>query len=118
MSGPEAAVARLDRSLDRVHEILRRGNLTALPEAAAAIEAEIASLAATSGPAPRAADLAALRRKLARNALCLEGAARGIRAARRRIAEVRGAASGLAAYDAAGRRIPGDARPASLARRF
>jgi orotidine-5'-phosphate decarboxylase len=118
MSGPEAAVARLDRDLDRVLEILRRGDLAALPEEVAAIEAELASLASRVAPMPSAAELDALRRKLARNALCLEGAARGIRAARRRIAEVRGAASGHAAYDASGRRVQVAARPASLARRF
>jgi hypothetical protein len=112
--------ARLHAGLDRIHALLRQGDLPALPEATAAIEADLADLAAAarSGRGPAPADLAALRRKLDRNALCLQGAARGIRAARRRIAEVRSAATGLAAYDARGGRITGPVTAATVARRL
>jgi hypothetical protein len=118
MPGPDTPIARLSRSLDTVHEVLRSGDLAALPAAAEGMECSLAVLAAAGARPSDAAGLAAIRRKLERNALCLQGSARGIRAARRRIAEVRAAGKGLAAYDAAGRRPSEPAAPTTLARRF
>lgn len=48
-----------------------------------------------------------LQEKANRNALCLQAAGRGIRAAKRRLEEVRRAAAGLATYDGNGRRAAG-----------
>lgn len=117
MPVPETPAVRLGRSLDRLHDLMRRGDLGALPDAAAGMEADLAALSRAGVAPPTASDLAVIRRKLERNAACLQAAARGIRAARRRIAEVRGAASGLGTYDAAGRRAGGPGLPAALVRR-
>lgn len=118
MPAPDATVAELSRSLDWMHDLLRRGDLAALPDAAATMESDLAALAVPGKAPPPETELAELRRKLERNAACLLGAARGIRAARRRIAEVRAAATGLGAYDASGQRVSGAVEAPRLARRF
>jgi hypothetical protein len=80
----------------------------------AAISAQFATLAglapqleqalARFDPQRDAALLDRVRRKAARNAACLLAAGRGVRAAVRRIEEVRRAASGLVTYDGRGKR--------------
>ena len=113
----EEMAERLDRTLDHVFALLRDGNLTDLQPALAELEAAmVAPPAATA--AATGERLAGLRQKAERNAACLKAAARGLRSARRRIAEVRAAASGLAAYDAQGQRLEAAAATARVNRRF
>lgn len=100
----EDLAQRLDASLDRIFALVRDGNLGDLRAALSDLEADIGGVAVPGSPVTEGV-LAGLRRKAERNAACLKGAARGLRAARRRIAEVRAAATGLGAYDAHGQRL-------------
>ena len=95
---------RLSAELDRVYHLLRSGRLEGLADATQALEAELARLDPTE-----AAGLYLLRHKAQRNAVCLDAAARGVRAARRRLTEIRTMESGLGTYDDKGRRdeLPG-----------
>lgn len=113
----EEMAHRLDLALDRVFALLRDGNLTELETVLSELEAGMAP--PRPGVASATGDrLAGLRQKAERNAACLKAAARGLRAARRRIAEVRAAATGLAAYDARGQRPEATAAAARINRRF
>ncbi len=98
------ATDRLSAELDRVYHLLRSGKLEGLAAATQALEAELARLDPVD-----AAGLEMLRHKARRNAACLDAAARGVRAARRRLAEIRTIESGLGTYDDKGRRdeVPG-----------
>jgi hypothetical protein len=98
------AIDRLSAELDRVYHVLRSGRLDGLAAATQALEAELARLDPMD-----AAGLELLRHKAQRNAACLDAAARGVRAARRRLAEIRTIESGLGTYDDKGRRdeLPG-----------
>lgn len=95
-SGDARALADL---LDRTHQALRTGDLTTLAALAQDTEAAFGRL----DPAMTTADLEALRHRALRNAACLTGALRGVRAARRRLAEIAAAGKGLGTYDRAGR---------------
>ncbi len=99
-----SATDRLSAELDRLHLLLRSGNLGGLAAATQALEAELARLDPMD-----AAGLDLLRHKARRNAACLDAAARGVRAARRRLTEIRAIESGLGTYDDKGRRdeLPG-----------
>ena len=98
------ATDRLSAELDRLYHSLRSGRLEGLAAATQALEVELARL----DPAD-AAGLDLLRHKAQRNAACLDAAARGVRAARRRLSEIRMIESGLGTYDDKGRRdeLPG-----------
>jgi hypothetical protein len=95
---------RLSDELDRVYHVLRSGKLEGLAAATQALEAELARLDPLD-----AAELDLLRHKTQRNAACLDAAARGVKAARRRLTEIRAIESGLGTYDDKGRRdeLPG-----------
>ncbi len=106
MTARDAALL-VERALDDVQDCLQRGRLADLAgpgDVIARLMPQMAGLA----------DLALaqrLRSKAARNAACLDAATRGVRAARRRIADVAAAQSGLATYDMRGRRaavLPAD----------
>lgn len=83
--------------LDAVHGALRRGDYGALPALTVAMEEAAAGLEPMGHDAVRA-----LRIKLERNAACLLAAARGLRAAKRRLAEIAQARAGLSTYGATG----------------
>lgn len=100
---------------DRLGTALRAGDLRALePLLRDGIEGRLAALAAARRTLPPET-LAALRRGAEENAALLNASQRGIRAALRRIDEVRGVAAGLSTYDARGRRATSS--PASSDRR-
>ena len=101
---PAAAIAA---ELERIHLALREGRLQGLADSTALLEA---ALAALTEAAPET--LALLHRKARRNAACLEAAGRGLRAARRRLAEIK-ATEGLVTYDSHGKRDEAQ-RPAGL----
>ena len=71
---------------------------------AAALVPQIEAALAQLGPQADARTLARLRRQAERNVVCLDAARRGLRAARRRMEEVRRSAQGLSTYDDKGKR--------------
>lgn len=113
----EDMALRLDHSLDRIFALLRDGRLDDLKDALADLETRLGA-PSMAGPPVTGPALDRLRRKAERNAACLNGAARGLRSARRRITEVRAAATGLGAYDAQGQRLDAAAATARINRRF
>ncbi|MGV8988544.1 MAG: hypothetical protein ACOH2H_19940 [Cypionkella sp.] len=92
---PRAAVL-----LDEVHAVLLRQEYDGLAKLAEALEHELDHPSRTLDTAA----LAIIRRKADRNAATLIAVQRGIRAAVRRITEIRSASSGLVTYDLGGRR--------------
>ena len=91
----------LDHLLDRAYAAVMTADYAALDS----IEAKILEVLVQSGAPPDLAQLTRLQQKAARNAICLQSAAKGIRAAMRRLEEVRRATVGLATYDGKGRRV-------------
>jgi hypothetical protein len=91
---PAGPAGDLDDLLDRAQAALRRGAFDELPDLSAAIETRLADGLAPLVPAAAAG----LRARAERNALCLEAAGRGLRAASRRLREIRAVAQGLATY--------------------
>lgn len=89
----------LETLLDAVHMALRTGDFAALPALTTATGA-LDPAALPQDPAL----LRALQRKLQRNDACLQASARGLRAARRRMAEIAAARAGLQTYTQAGTR--------------
>ena len=87
--------------LDRVHRALLQGDYAALPALTAALTAAMAAL--QTAPAGRAT-LEAVAQRAHRNEACLLAAQRGIRAAQRRLRDIRSAGSSLVTYDQKGRR--------------
>lgn len=88
----------LERLLDDMRAAILAGDLAALAPLGEAAEQML-----RDPPHPTGQEAARLRAKAEQNMACLEAAGRGVRAAQRRIAEVRAAASGrLATYDAQG----------------
>ena len=94
-SEPRAAVL-----LDEVHAVLLRQDYSGLAQLAEALEHE---LDRPSQVLDQAA-LSVILRKADRNAATLIAVQRGIRAAVRRITEIRSVSNGLVTYDLGGRR--------------
>ncbi|MFA5539649.1 MAG: hypothetical protein WDA23_10640 [Gemmobacter sp.] len=88
-----------DAILDAMHRAVRAGDLAALAPLCDALETAL-------DESPGRAMPDGLRARAERNLACLDAAARGLRAARRRVEEVTAAARGLDTYDAGGRRRP------------
>lgn len=86
--------------LDLVHRAVQTANYGALP----ALQERLMEELARPEFALDARELQSVRGKAERNAACLLAAQRGIKSARRRLAEIRGAALGLVTYDRAGKR--------------
>lgn len=98
MTSDEAT--RLTELLDKMRAAILAGNLGALAPLGRAAEQLLAE------PVPMTqAEAMALREKAAQNLACLAAAGRGIRAAQRRLVEVREAVTGvMSVYDAHGHR--------------
>ena len=107
MDDPHSLIA----DLDTVHDMLRNGRLGDLAPLTAAITAGLATLAAADD-----AMLASVQRRAARNIACLAAAAQGLRAARRRIAEIRSIEAGFVFYDKSGKRE--GPQPSQITQRF
>lgn len=90
--------AQLVHLLEASHDAIRRADFSALADLTEAL------LAAAETPGSTAAELEAVRDSAARNTGLLEAAAAGLRAARRRVAEIRAARAGLDTYDGRGTR--------------
>lgn len=86
--------------LDQVYDAMLRSDYAVLPPLATRLEAAMRART----PALTEADLQLIRRKADRNAAVLLAAQRGIKAARRRLTDVRAASSSLVTYDRSGRR--------------
>lgn len=86
--------------LGAIHRAVLAGDFPALPGLCATLEQGLGSgeIAASEGAARD------LRRLAQENAVLLRAAQRGLRAAQRRVAEIRGVASGLTTYSATGLR--------------
>ncbi|MCE6952383.1 hypothetical protein LAZ40_18000 [Cereibacter sphaeroides] len=90
----------VERLLDDMRRMVTAGDLAALPGLSAELAEEIEALEPLT--AERAQQI---RTKATRNLACLEAASRGVRAARRRLEEIRHATSGMmVVYDDRGRR--------------
>ena len=110
---PDVAVALLD-CLGRLDDVLDQGAHDRLATLAPRMEELMSLLVSQPG---RPADLRELAARAGRVLRRLEAAAQGLRAARRRIEEIRGAAAGSATYDGNGRRMPMTAGAVQLHRR-
>ncbi len=86
--------------LDAVHAALVRADYTGLDALTDAIAADLPALEELRDRA----GLIRVQQKAARNAVCLLATQRGLRAARRRVEEIRIARTGLVTYDPRGRR--------------
>ena len=86
--------------LDQVYDALLRSDYAGLWGMAEQLEQELAQPSARLS----AVQLQSIERKALRNAACLMAAQRGVKAARRRLAEIRSTATGLVTYDRSGRR--------------
>jgi hypothetical protein len=110
-------VATLETLLDRMLNAVLNANLAGLADLSVEAESCLAEI-------DRIADRRTaqrLRRKAERNGVCLMAAARGLRAAQRRIAEINAAGQSgapLVTYDMRGRRKDTVAEPDLLTQRF
>lgn len=95
----ESALVRLEKLVCDTAEALRRGELAAIGPLAEQTNAALKDLDGEMD----GARLESLRDMAKKNALALEAAGRGVRAARRRLAEIVAARSGVQTYDNAGR---------------
>jgi hypothetical protein len=86
--------------LDEIHAALLRHDYGALAPLGSALEHELDHPAQKLEPA----SLDLIRRKADRNAATLVAVQRGIRAAVRRITEIRSVSTGMVTYDRSGRR--------------
>lgn len=86
--------------LDQTYEALLSGAFATLPELAQRLEQQLQGTAQDLTEA----ELRLVRQKADRNAVVLLAAQRGVRSARRRVAEIRTAAAGLVTYDRSGKR--------------
>ena len=89
----------LETALDAVHAALLEGDLAALGTATSQIDALVGQTETLPG-----ADLVKIRAKAARNAPLLQAAMQGVRAADRRLGELREAARGHKTYGPTGLR--------------
>ncbi|MGL6210253.1 MAG: hypothetical protein ACRC14_10545 [Paracoccaceae bacterium] len=86
--------------LDQAHLALRQADYAKLGGLTVAIEVELARLETVQD----LAGLARVQQRATRNAACLLSAQRGLRAARRRVEEIKRARSGLVTYGPSGSR--------------
>ncbi len=89
----------LENTLDLLHAAARAGDIVTLGAAGAALEADLATGAALGNPE----QLVRLREKALRNQVILQAVARGIRAAQRRLDDIRSAGKELKTYDQRGK---------------
>lgn len=96
----QANETEIETLLDLAHGAVMAAQYATLAELGPKLEQALARF----DPQRDAILLDRVRRKAARNAACLQAAGRGVRAAVRRIEEVRRTASGLVTYDGKGKR--------------
>ena len=94
----ETALDRLEKAMADTAVAIRSGNLSIMGALADRTDTALAEL----GTETDTVRIRALRELARQNATALEAAGRGVRAARRRLAEVTSARSGVQTYDIAG----------------
>ncbi|WP_050526134.1 hypothetical protein [Pseudorhodobacter aquimaris] len=99
MTHRENAIERLETAAKETSAAIRAGDFVAMGELALRAETALAEL----DPQTDATRLTALRDLAGRNALALQAAAKGIRAARRRLQEVTTVRTGVQTYDNTGK---------------
>lgn len=99
MEQSDSGLERLEGLIAQTAQAIRTGNLAAMGTLAQQTEASLKDL----GEAPDIVRLGALRDAAQRNAVALEAARRGVRAARRRLAEITSAHNGVQTYDHVGK---------------
>ena len=99
--------------LDQIHSAILVANFDLLEQLTPALETSMMAIPSMT----QTSLLAAIKAKAERNAACLMAAGRGVRAAQRRVAEIRDAAAGFSTYDTRGKRAQ-HALPSSFARRY
>ena len=92
--------AQAEQVLDQMHAAILAADFSALGLLAPQLEMALNGMGQTQNPAY----LQAIQRKAERNAAGLMAAARGVRSALRRLAEVQGAGTGFVTYDGSGKR--------------
>ncbi len=102
----------VEQLLDEMHAAILVADFPTLGQLTPLLEASFAGL-----QRPNEAVLLRISRRVARNAACLQAAGRGVRAAHRRLTELRQNASGLMTYTGAGKRAQ-YAAPGPLTRRL
>ena len=107
MEKNESALERLEAVVGETAVAVRQGNLAVMGDLAARTNAALGEI----GPETDVDRLESLRAKALHNIIALEAAARGVRAARRRLIEIVGARTGVQTYDIDGKthRIGGPA---------
>ena len=98
MQKAESALDRLEKVVGETARAIRVGDLAAMGGLAERTAAALSEL----GTETDSVQIAALRVSAERNAVALEAAGRGVRAARRRLAEITSARGGMKTYDGAG----------------
>ncbi len=104
----------LEAALDETYRCVLTADFSDLPK----IVLKTEELMARIGALKDKAALDRLRHKANRNRLCLQAAARGLRAAQRRMGEISNAASGLSTYTSHGQRAAIETTPGTLAQRL
>ncbi|QCO55318.1 hypothetical protein EOK75_05730 [Pseudorhodobacter turbinis] len=99
MTHTQSAIERLETTAKDTAAAIRAGDFVAMAELAQRAESALDDL----DPQTDAARLTALRDLAGRNALALQAAAKGIRAARRRLLEVTTVRAGVQTYDNTGK---------------
>ncbi len=99
--------------LDQIHSAILIADFATLEQLTPALETSMMAAQTMR----EAGLLAKIKVKAERNAACLMAAGRGVRAAQRRVAEIRDAAAGFSTYDPRGKRAQ-HALPSSFARRY
>ena len=99
--------------LDRIHSAILVADFALLEELTPTLEKSMENAQTMRD----AALLAQIKAKAERNAACLVAAGRGVRAAQRRLAEIRDAAQGFSTYNGRGQRAQ-HGQNSSFARRF
>lgn len=107
-------VMRLELALDRVYAALLVADFNELPK----IVTETEGLLAGFEGLPDPAIAMRLRHKANRNSQCLQAAARGLRNAQRRMAEMSGSSTVLSTYTSRGQRSDVGVGPGSLTQRL
>lgn len=115
MTGAERdAIARLEQVLQQMQQMIRAGDFSQLDALSAQTEAGLGAIGALDDR-----QLGARLHRLAeRNAACLQAAARGLRAARRRLADITAARAGMKTYDGNGLTTRIGGQPGKLTQRI
>jgi hypothetical protein len=99
--------------LDRIHSAILVADFALLEHLSPALETSMAAAQTMR----ESALLTQIKAKAERNAACLVAAGRGVRAAQRRLAEIRDAAQGFSTYNGRGHRAQ-HGQQSSFARRY